>query len=102
METYFNAIYFTYGMEFMLYLHIIKSNIMKNQILTKTNFLLTALMIFLTSPLAFAQEDGGMKIDVDVTRDTDPADWMTNPLYWVIGGLVLILIIALVARGGRK
>ena len=75
---------------------------MKNQILTKTNYFLAAFMLFLASPLAFAQEDGGMKIDVDVTKDTDPADWMANPLYWVIGGLILIVIIAIIARGGKK
>lgn len=89
-------------MNFTLYVNIKKSNIMKNQFLNNSNYFLTALILFLSSPLAFAQEDGGLKIDVDVTKDTDPADWMTNPLYWVIGGLVLILIIALVARGGRK
>ena len=52
--------------------------------------------------LLFAQEKAAdLKIDVDIDKGSDTeADWMTNPLVWVIGGLVLILIIALVARGG--
>lgn len=74
---------------------------MKNLILSKTNYLLQAIMLFLVAPLAFAQ-DKGLKVDVDVNKSTETADWMSNPLYWVIGGLVLLLIIALIARGGKK
>lgn len=74
---------------------------MKNLILRKTHFLLQALLLFLMTPLIFAQ-DKGLKIDVDVNKSTEPADWLSNPLYWVIGGLILLLIIALIARGGKK
>lgn len=55
------------------------------------------------SALAFAQEKGAdLNVDVDVDKPGDAmgGDWMSNPLVWVIGALVLILIIALVARGG--
>ncbi len=59
----------------------------------------------LSSVFAFAQEAADLKVDVDVDKPADSlgsSDWMSNPLVWVIGALVLILIIALVARGGGK
>ncbi len=74
---------------------------MKNQILTRVHFLLVGLMLFIASPLAFAQEEG-LDIDVNIGEKSSPEDWMSNPLYWVIGGLVLLLIIAIIARGSRK
>ncbi len=55
--------------------------------------------------LVFAQEKGAdLKVDVDVNKAGDAmtggGDWMSNPLVWVIGALVVILLVALVARGG--
>lgn len=81
---------------------------MKNQILTKGNYLLTMLMLFLASPLAFAQEGdgGGLDVDVDLgtetTTTTTTEEWFTNPLYWIIGALLLLVIIAIIARGNRR
>lgn len=75
---------------------------MKNQILTRSNYWLMAVVLFLSSPFAFAQDGDGPTLEVDINKSSEPADWMSNPLYWVIGGLVLILIIALVARGNRR
>lgn len=45
-----------------------------------------------------------LKVDVDVNKGNDMmgGDWMSNPLVWVIGALFLIVIIALVARGGGR
>ncbi len=60
---------------------------------------------FLMYGLSFAQEGADLKVDVDIDKPGDElasGDWMSNPLVWVIGALVLILIIALVARGGSK
>ncbi len=57
----------------------------------------------LMSVYSFAQEAADLKVDVDIDKPGDDlasGDWMSNPLVWVIGALVLILIIALVARGG--
>jgi len=71
--------------------------------------LLTRTQIFIltvfTTILTFAQEDGAadLNVDVNVDKGADAMggdDWMSNPVVWVIGALVLILIIALVARGG--
>lgn len=68
--------------------------------------LFTKLEMFVFTLLAsawmFAQEKApDLKVDVDMDKGSDMGgDWMSNPLVWVIGALVLILIIALVARGG--
>lgn len=77
--------------------------------MTRTN-LLSKIQIFAMAVVANfavvmikAQEKGAdLKVDVDVNKGGDAmgADWMSNPLVWVIGALVLIVIIALVARGG--
>ncbi len=54
--------------------------------------------------VVFAQEKApDLKVDVDMDKGGSSmasGDWMSNPLVWVIGALVLIVIIALVARGG--
>lgn len=58
----------------------------------------------LANMMVFAQEKGAdLKVDVDVNKAGDAmssGDWMSNPLVWVIGALVVILLVALVARGG--
>ncbi len=44
-----------------------------------------------------------LDVDVDMNKVTDMSgNWMQNPLIWVIGALVLIILIALVARGGNS
>ncbi|MBF5027059.1 hypothetical protein [Planobacterium oryzisoli] len=66
--------------------------------LTRIQFFLLSMF---ASVMAFAQEAADdLNVDVDVDDATAGGDWMSNPLVWVIGALVLILIIALVARGG--
>ncbi len=44
-----------------------------------------------------------LDVDVDMNKGTDMSgNWMQNPLIWVMGALVLIILIALVARGGNS
>lgn len=61
------------------------------------------LTIFM-SALAFAQETTTPTVDVTTTSTkTTTEEWFTNPIYWVIGGLIFIIIIAVIVRGnGRK
>lgn len=62
------------------------------------------MLTVLANMMVFAQEKGAdLKVDVDVNKAGDAmsgGDWMSNPLVWVIGALVVILLVALVARGG--
>lgn len=70
---------------------------------SKIQMLVLAVMANVATILVKAQEKSpDLKVDVDVNKGTDAmgGDWMSNPLVWVIGALILIVIIALVARGG--
>ncbi len=63
------------------------------------------LLSLFASVMTFAQDaPADLKVDVDLDKGgaASGGDWMSNPLVWVIGALVLILIIALVARGGNN
>lgn len=68
---------------------------------TKANqFALTVMATFF-SVLSYAQDKGAdLKVDVNTTKTTSTEEWISNPIYWVIGGVVLIIIVALIARGG--
>ena len=61
------------------------------------------LLTFFFSIVAFAQE-ATPKVDVTTTstKTTTTEEWFTNPVYWVIGALLLIILIAVVARGNGK
>ena len=63
------------------------------------------ILTFLFSALAFAQEatkTPDLDVNVTTTKTTTTEQWFTNPLYWVIGALFVIILIALIARGGGK
>ena len=57
----------------------------------------TLLSSFL-SVIAFAQDKG---IDVDINVKKESA-WYQNPIVWVIGGAVFILLLVALLRGGEK
>ena len=57
----------------------------------------TLLCSFL-SLIAFAQDKG---IDVDINVKKESA-WYQNPVVWVIGGAVFILLLVALLRGGEK
>jgi len=50
------------------------------------------------SVIAFAQDKG---IDVDINVKKEQA-WYQNPVVWVIGGAVFILLLVALLRGGAK
>lgn len=63
------------------------------------------MLAFFFSTLALAQEatkTPDLNVDVTTTKTTTTEEWFTNPLYWVIGGLFVIVLIAIIARGGKK
>ncbi|MDQ0475949.1 MULTISPECIES: hypothetical protein [Chryseobacterium] len=75
---------------------------LKNQ-LNKFGILM---LTFFFSALAFAQEatkTPNMDVNVTTTKTTTTEQWYTNPIYWIIGGLFVIILIAIIARGnGRR
>ena len=63
------------------------------------------ILTFFFSVMAFAQDatkTPDLDVDVTTTKTTTTEQWFTNPIYWVFGAVVLIIIIALIARGGKK
>ena len=48
--------------------------------------------------LAFAQ-DKGVDIDINVKKESQ---WYQNPIVWVIGGAVFILLLVTLLRGGQR
>ena len=55
------------------------------------------LSLFL-SIISFAQDKG---VDVDISVKKESA-WYQNPIVWVIGGAVFILLLVALLRGGEK
>lgn len=75
----------------------------RTNLLSKIQIFALAVMANFVVVLVKAQEKAAdLNVDVDLDKGGDAmgGDWMSNPLVWVICALVLIVIIALVARGG--
>lgn len=77
----------------------------RTNLLTKIQFFTMAIIANLAVVLVKAQEKGAdLNVDLNVDKGSGMGgDWMSNPLVWVIGALVVIVLVALVARGnGNK
>ena len=55
------------------------------------------LMVFMSS-IAWAQE--GIDINVDIGKKAD--NWYSNPIVFIIGGAVFILLLVALLRSGNK
>lgn len=50
-----------------------------------------------------AQDGGGAKdINVDINTDGGGAGFWANPIVWIVGAAVFILLLVALLRGGRK
>jgi len=58
----------------------------------------TILLSSFLSVVSFAQDKG---IDVDINVKKEQA-WYQNPIVWVIGGAVFILLLVALLKGGEK
>ena len=58
----------------------------------------TVILLSFYSVLAFAQ-DKGLDVDINVKKESE---WYQNPVVWVIGGAVFILLLVALLRGGAK
>ncbi|ACU08880.1 hypothetical protein FIC_02447 [Flavobacteriaceae bacterium 3519-10] len=80
---------------------------MKTQLLTnKLEKFGIFILTFFFSVITLAQTGTtNPDLDVDVTTtetSTTTEEWFSNPVYWVIGALLLIVLIAVVARGNSN
>lgn len=76
----------------------------RSNLFTKIQMLALAVMANFAVIIVKAQESApDLKVDVNTDGGMAGGNWMSNPLIWVIGALVLIVLIAIVARGnGNK
>jgi asparagine N-glycosylation enzyme membrane subunit Stt3 len=61
---------------------------------TSIKFAWSTLVLFFFSLALYAQEK---KLDVDINIGKE-SQWYNNPVYWVIGGAVFILLLVLLLR----
>jgi cell division protein FtsW (lipid II flippase) len=71
---------------------------MKSLINRSWIFISTMVLFCCVSILTFAQ-DKGADIDISVKKESE---WYQNPIVWVIGGAVFILLLVALLRGGEK
>lgn len=61
---------------------------------------ISAMMVMLCiSSMAWAQDKG---IDINVDLDKKGGNWYSNPIVYVIGGAVFILLLVALLKGGNK
>ncbi|AZA52588.1 MAG: hypothetical protein WCJ72_12280 [Chryseobacterium sp.] len=69
----------------------------------KLNGFLSLILTFAFSCFAFAQENSAKTaVSTNETKTTTTTEWYAEPTYLIIGAVVLIIIVALLVRGGRK
>ena len=54
--------------------------------------------MLLLSTTALAQAD----VNVNITKDSGGGGWYTNPIIWIVGAAVFILLLVALLRGGKK
>lgn len=63
--------------------------------------LFAVLTICFTTAAAWAQDDGGADLNVNINEGG--GGWYTQPWVWIVGGAVfLLLLVALLRGGGNK
>ncbi len=71
---------------------------MKKLISKSWLFITTTVLFCCISVITFAQ-DKGLDVDINVKKESA---WYQNPIVWVIGGAVFILLLVALLRGGER
>jgi len=81
--------------------HQPNNKIMKNStLINRAKLLIFSFLAIFASALTYAQDSAVVKTTNVTTTSTE--EWQSNPMYWIIGAVVLIVIVAIVAMSGRK
>lgn len=73
-----------------------------NSITANLQRIVLVAIMFLSSIVALAQDAVPQSVEVTKTTTTTTEEWTSNPVYWALGAIVLIIIIALLTRGRRR
>jgi uncharacterized protein YdeI (BOF family) len=60
-----------------------------------------SVMLALVSAMAMAQDGGGKSVDVNINTNKG-GGWYTNPIVWVVGAAVFILLLVALSRGRSR
>jgi hypothetical protein len=71
------------------------------KMLTNAATRLVCLILSFVAPLLALAQEGGAKIDVDINKNEGSA-WYTNPVVWIIGAAVFILLLVALLRGNNS
>ena len=77
---------------------IVYLKLKKMKVSTNLKLAWFTLLLFLFNIALYAQE---RKVDVDIDLNKNEAQWYNNPVVWVIGGAVFILLLVALLRGGK-
>ncbi|MEO6070369.1 MAG: hypothetical protein ABIN57_09790 [Chitinophagaceae bacterium] len=64
-----------------------------------SNKIVAFLIAFFFSVAAVAQEKS---VDININKDNGSSNWYTNPIVWIIGGAVFILLLVALLRGNSN
>jgi len=76
----------------------------KDVILGKLKSLEVFIFTLLFGVLTFAQDsapDATVKVETTKTT-TSSEEWISNPVYWVVGAILFTILVAVIMRSGRK
>ena len=71
------------------------------KMLTTAAAKLVLLLVTFLAPIALLAQEGGAKIDVDINKN-DGGTWYTNPVVWIVGAAVFILLLVALLRGNNS
>lgn len=76
----------------------LKTFFMKMLANTLTKLVLSVL--FFVAPVVLLAQEGGAKIEVDINKNE--GTWYTNPIVWIVGAAVFILLLVALLRGNNS
>jgi hypothetical protein len=59
-------------------------------------------LLFITMMLASTVVRAQAEINVDISKDSGGGGWYTNPIIWIVGAALFILLLVALLRGGKK
>lgn len=74
-----------------------------SSILLRVKYWITLLVFTFIQTMVWAQTEtteSSSSTKVTVTEETTGSEWYTNPIVWVVGGAVFILLLVALLRGG--